>query len=293
MASDTLRLLPISFCSALRQDPAAPLALLADLNSMLQAVPPLLQMADALERERAELGALPNLTITVADYHILDETLAQWTPQTIEQSILATQAAATSLLSADAPSLLPDLRNQQASLVPLPCVADLIDTLGHVNATLVRLSAEAEALVIRLGALSLALRALPNATSFIAAVDALTTALSELPLLATYTAGVYVINAAITVMPSAADLTSSLQVFETTLALPPSHGVLVNVTQALSAALGALPETAPFMASLASLVAHKATLPDRIAQALVKIDAYHNYGALDARARRSHPTPDA
>ena len=127
-------------------------------------------------------------------------------------SILATQAAANSLLAANTIGILPERVRQQAAVEPLDCVGTLINTLVALNTTLVRLEPAAVTLVRRLGSLSAALRALTDPVYLNQSIIGLDGAIGALPTLATYTAGVYVINAAITVMPSAAALTTSLLV---------------------------------------------------------------------------------
>ena len=164
-----------------------------------------------LEHRRAVLGRrLPSRRL--AEYVAIKEVLAQWTPRTIEVSILATQAAANSLLAANTIGILPELVRQQAAVEPLDCVGTLINTLVALNTTLVRLEPAAVTLVRRLGSLSAALRALTDPVYLNQSIIGLDGAIGALPTLATYTAGVYVINAAITVMPSAAALTTSLLV---------------------------------------------------------------------------------
>ena len=127
-------------------------------------------------------------------------------------SILATQAAANSLLAANTIGILPERVRQQAAVEPLDCVGTLINTLVALNTTLVRLEPAAVTLVRRLGSLSAALRALTDPVYLNQSIIGLDGAIGALPTLATYTAAVYVINAAITVMPSAAALTTSLLV---------------------------------------------------------------------------------
>jgi hypothetical protein len=56
----------------------------------------------------------------------IKEVLAQWTPRTIEVSILATQAAANSLLAANTIGILPERVRQQAAVEPLDCVGTLV-----------------------------------------------------------------------------------------------------------------------------------------------------------------------
>ena len=164
-----------------------------------------------LEHRRAVLGRrLPSRRL--AEYVAIKEVLAQWTPRTIEVSILATQAAANSLLAANTIGILPERVRQQAAVEPLDCVGTLINTLVALNTTLVRLEPAAVTLVRRLGSLSAALRALTDPVYLNQSIIGLDGAIGALPTLATYTAGVYVINAAITVMPSAAALTTSLLV---------------------------------------------------------------------------------
>ena len=143
-------------------EPARPLELLENLDAMLVAVPPLVQTATELQAVEIELHALPNLPARVAEYVALKEVLAQWTPRTIEVSILATQAAANSLLAANTIGILPELVRQQAAVEPLDCVGTLINTLVALNTTLVRLEPAAVTLVRRLGSLSAALRALTD-----------------------------------------------------------------------------------------------------------------------------------
>jgi hypothetical protein len=208
----------------------------------------------------------------------LKEVLAQWTPRTIEVSILATQAAANSLLAANTIGILPELVRQQAAVEPLDCVGTLINTLVALNTTLVRLEPAAVTLVRRLGSLSAALRALPDPVYLNQSIIGLDGAIGALPTLATYTAGVYVINAAITAMPSAAALTTSLLALETTRVLSAVHVQMVNATRALSASLGSLPPTGPLKASLGLLVAHRSALPARLTEGLTMIHAYHRFG---------------
>jgi len=259
-------------------EPARPLELLENLGAMLKAVPPLVQTATELQAIEIELHALPNLPARVAEYVALKEVLAQWNPRTIEVSILATQAAANSLLAANTIGILPELVRQQAAVEPLDCVGTLINTLLALNATLVRLEPAAVTLVRRLGSLSAALRALPDPVHLNQSIIGLDGAIGALPALATYTAGVYVINAAITAMPSAAALTTGLLALETTRTLSAVHVQMVNATRALSAALGSLPPTGPLKASLGLLVAHRSTLPARLTEGLTKINAYHRFG---------------
>ena len=208
----------------------------------------------------------------------IKEVLAQWTPRTIEVSILATQAAANSLLAANTIGILPERVRQQAAVEPLDCVGTLINTLVALNTTLVRLEPAAVTLVRRLGSLSAALRALPDPVYLNQSIIGLDGAIGALPTLATYTAGVYVINAAITAMPSAAALTTSLLVLETTRVLSAVHVQMVNATRALSASLGSLPPTGPLKASLGLLVAHRSALPARLTEGLTMIHAYHRFG---------------
>ena len=108
----------------------------------------------------AQYWVLPSRRL--AEYVAIKEVLAQWTPRTIEVSILATQAAANSLLAANTIGILPERVRQQAAVEPLDCVGTLINTLVALNTTLVRLEPAAVTLVRRLGSLSAALRALTD-----------------------------------------------------------------------------------------------------------------------------------
>ena len=67
-------------------DAETPLALFASYASLAADFPPLPDVVTALERERDELGAMPNLTQAALDYAALEETISSWQPETISSS---------------------------------------------------------------------------------------------------------------------------------------------------------------------------------------------------------------
>ena len=123
-------------------DAASPSSLLASFDELLDSFPRLLNMSAALELERDELDALPNLTRVGEDYAALDGTISSWNPLVIGEAITATRDAALALAAADIDALMPDFEAQHAAIQPLSCVGTMQQQLVAVNTSLLRLPAD-------------------------------------------------------------------------------------------------------------------------------------------------------
>ena len=184
---------------------------LAAFEEKLAGYPPLQLMIDSLDLVNSELSALANLTVAVSDYGALNATITFWQPDAIATSLLAIGASAEALRAAQMSNLLGELDRMTTSLEGIGCLDTLLQTLGVLNTSLLKLPPDSQKLHEQGDALRHALRALPEVGQFTRSTQTAQSRLGLLPAAADYLLAVTRVDEAIGALPAGAPLTRALE----------------------------------------------------------------------------------